>query len=198
MIATKSKRPSTRRGNPQMAAFPAPIIAVFDFPSRLGWMALAADEDTVHGLTFGHEVAPKAVRSLRRIIRDAPNDTCRVSDASAEIRSLIQRLQEFADGRESEFLDVRLNLSHLTPFGEIVTQRCRKIPWGDTLSYRDLAVACGHPGAARAVGNVMRNNRFPLIVPCHRVLATGGGLGGYSAPQGLQMKERLLVIERST
>ena len=66
------------------------------------------------------------------------------------------------------------------------------------MTYGELAETVRHPGAARAVGSVMSNNRYPLIVPCHRVLASGGRLGGYSAPQGLAMKERLLAAEQAS
>ena len=77
--------------------------------------------------------------------------------------------------------------------------RGRRLPAdsrGLTRTYGELAAECGSPGAARAVGSVMAKNRYPLIVPCHRVLAAGGELGGYSAPDGLKMKRRLLEMER--
>ncbi|MEO1971721.1 MAG: MGMT family protein, partial [Pirellulaceae bacterium] len=63
------------------------------------------------------------------------------------------------------------------------------------ISYAGLAVAAGSPAAARAVGNVMRTNRYPLLIPCHRVVGSGS-LGGYSAPDGLDMKQRLLQMEQ--
>ncbi len=72
---------------------------------------------------------------------------------------------------------------------------CRRIPWGQTRSYAQLAAVAGRPGAARAVGSVMAKNRVPLVVPCHRVIASSGQLGGYSAPQGLSLKRRLLAME---
>ena len=97
-----------------------------------------------------------------------------------------------------DFSDVPLALDHLTPFGRRVVAACRRIPWGQTRSYGELAAECGSPGAARAVGSVMAKNRYPLIVPCHRVLAAGGELGGYSAPDGLKMKRRLLAMEGRT
>jgi methylated-DNA-[protein]-cysteine S-methyltransferase len=108
---------------------------------------------------------------------------------------VVEQLVAYASGERVDFRQVGLSSMHLTPFGETVTRCCREIAWGTTLSYRELAIKCGHPGAARAVGNVMRSNRFPILVPCHRVLASGGGLGGYSAPQGLTMKRRLLNLE---
>ena len=168
----------------------------YSFSTRLGWMALAADGERVSGLTFGHGDAPAATRSIGRILTAAPESVGHLANAPAMIRDIVERLKAFARGEPVEFLDVPLGTAHLTAFGEVVTQRCREIAWGQTLSYAELASKCGRPAAARAVGNVMRNNRFPLIVPCHRVLASGGGLGGYSAPQGLALKQRLLTMER--
>ncbi|MEK7468545.1 MAG: MGMT family protein [Planctomycetota bacterium] len=66
---------------------------------------------------------------------------------------------------------------------------------GETLSYADLAARAGRPGAARAVGNALRKNPVPVLVPCHRVLATGGKIGGFSAPGGTDTKRRLLSLE---
>jgi methylated-DNA-[protein]-cysteine S-methyltransferase len=104
-------------------------------------------------------------------------------------------LQRFAEGERVEFSDVPLATDHLSRFAKRVVAACRAIPWAQVTTYGDLAAACGSPGAARAVGSVMARNRYPLVVPCHRVLASGGGLGGYSAPDGLRMKRRLLAME---
>lgn len=68
-----------------------------------------------------------------------------------------------------------------------------KVPFGETVSYRELAEMSGRPDAARAVGSTMGSNPIPLVVPCHRVLASGGGLGGFGP--GLPAKRRLLVLE---
>ncbi len=84
-----------------------------------------------------------------------------------------------------------------TAFQRAVIDHCRRIPRGEVLTYGQLAERAGYPRSARAVGNVMATNRVPLIVPCHRVVGAGGNLGGFSAPQGLQMKRRLLRLEGS-
>jgi methylated-DNA-[protein]-cysteine S-methyltransferase len=76
-----------------------------------------------------------------------------------------------------------------------VLQACRKIAPGKTLTYAELADKVGSPGAARAVGNCMARNRFPLIIPCHRVVGSNGHLGGYSAAEGIPFKKRLLELE---
>ena len=73
--------------------------------------------------------------------------------------------------------------------------QCRRIPYGRTMSYAELAAKAGSPNAARAVGNCMAGNRIPLIVPCHRVVCSDGRLGSYSAPGGTRMKRRLLDLE---
>ena len=104
-------------------------------------------------------------------------------------------LAEYACGRAVPFAGILLDDEHLTAFGQRVTQVCRQIGYGSTVSYAELARRAGHPGAYRAAGNVMAKNRWPVVVPCHRVLTASGGLGGYSAPQGPAFKRRLLDLE---
>jgi methylated-DNA-[protein]-cysteine S-methyltransferase len=72
----------------------------------------------------------------------------------------------------------------------------RKLGWGETATYGEIATRAGMPGAARVVGRVMARNPVPVIVPCHRVLAAGGRPGGFSAPGGIATKDRLLALER--
>ena len=82
---------------------------------------------------------------------------------------------------------------HLTPFTRAVLDACRAIRPGRTASYGDLAAAAGSPGAARAVGQAMHRNPTPILVPCHRVLAAGGTIGGFTP--GLDLKRRLFAHE---
>jgi methylated-DNA-[protein]-cysteine S-methyltransferase len=86
-------------------------------------------------------------------------------------------------------------LTHLSAFQNRVVRTCRRIGRGRVKSYGELASACGSPGAARAVGNVMATNRYPIIVPCHRVVGSAGSLGGFSARDGINMKRRMLEME---
>jgi methylated-DNA-[protein]-cysteine S-methyltransferase len=118
-----------------------------------------------------------------------------LGDVPGLIGDTIGRMRRFAEGEPVDFCDVPLALDHLTPFARRVVGACRRIGWGQVSTYGELAAACRSPGAARAVGSVMAKNCYPLIVPCHRVLASGGALGGYSAPDGLRMKRRLLAME---
>jgi methylated-DNA-[protein]-cysteine S-methyltransferase len=89
-----------------------------------------------------------------------------------------------------------LQLDYLSDFGRRVVIACRQLGWGQTATYGELARRAGSPAASRAVGAVMARNRHPLIVPCHRVLAADGSLRGFSAADGLKMKQRLLDHEK--
>jgi O-6-methylguanine DNA methyltransferase len=85
-------------------------------------------------------------------------------------------------------------LDALPPFTTKVLKACLKIPWGKVVSYKDLAIKIKHPRAARAVGQALGKNPLPILIPCHRVIASSGGWGGFSAP--LSLKKRLLAKEK--
>ncbi|MCH8912730.1 MAG: methylated-DNA--[protein]-cysteine S-methyltransferase [Planctomycetes bacterium] len=107
---------------------------------------------------------------------------------------LQRQIQRYFDGQPTDFR-IKLDLRDRTLFHQTVLRACATIPYGETLTYGQLAELAGRPGAARAVGSVMAANRWPLIVPCHRVVQANGNLGAYSAPQGIRMKRRLLDME---
>lgn len=171
------------------------------FSTDLGYMAFATLGGEVVGLTFGHRAATEARRSLHRFHSQVGSQALHQAMAEDEQEldfheRIVDLLTSFAAGEEIDFADVPVSIADMTDFQMQVVAACRAIPWGETVSYGQLARRVGHPGAARAVGTVMRKNRFPLIVPCHRVVGSGGALGGYSAPSGLAMKRRLLAMER--
>lgn len=174
---------------------------ITSFLTELGWMAIAWQGDELRGNVFGHASRRSAELALAGTI-GSTQAFCRfdaegqADDVPACAVDAMELLQRFALGEPVEFATVPLSFDHLTPFGRRVVAACRRIAWGQTRSYGDLAAECGSPGAARAVGSVMAKNRYPLVVPCHRVLGTGGSMGGYSAPDGLKMKQRLLEMER--
>ncbi|MEY3165067.1 MAG: methylated-DNA--protein-cysteine methyltransferase [Actinomycetota bacterium] len=111
--------------------------------------------------------------------------------AGAIVRQAEQELREYFAGRRRTFT-VKLDLEG-TEFQRKAWQAMRKIPFGETISYGDQARKVGKPKAYRAVGSANGKNPIPIIVPCHRVLASDGSLGGYSL--GLSMKRRLLALE---
>jgi methylated-DNA-[protein]-cysteine S-methyltransferase len=154
-------------------------------------MAIGWRGQLLAGITFGHATPQGARRSLFGAdYASNPADRLPVW-----VRRLKSRLEKVAYGMPQDFDDVELDVSHLTPLAQQITSACRAVPWGDTLSYKQLAQRVGRPGAARAVGNVMASNRFPLVVPCHRVVGAAGGLGGFSAPGGIETKRQLLDRE---
>lgn len=105
---------------------------------------------------------------------------------------VIRSLEAYFETGKGSFAGYRLKLDGMTPFQRKVLKAISKIPSGETMTYGDVAKAAGKPGAARAVGNVMAMNPIPLILPCHRVVATNG-LGGFTG--GLDMKRKLLRLE---
>jgi methylated-DNA-[protein]-cysteine S-methyltransferase len=163
-------------------------------------MAIAWRDDAIERVTFGQSSQRQAELAITRSLGDESGARSHVVRSQSDevppfVSELIEELTRFADGEPVDFSHVVLDLEHLTPFALSVVKACRRITWGKTRSYGELAQLCEAPGAARAVGSVMAKNRFPLIVPCHRVLGAGGAIGGYSAPDGLDMKRRLLAAE---
>ncbi len=109
--------------------------------------------------------------------------------------SLIKKVKEYFTGKKVDFIDCRLNLDNYTDFQKEILQTVRKIPYGETRSYKEAAEAAGYPRAYRAVGNTMRNNPLPLIIPCHRVIKSDGSLGGFSGKEGIALKKKMIDLE---
>jgi methylated-DNA-[protein]-cysteine S-methyltransferase len=167
---------------------PEAASVLVTFPSPLGWMALVGAGSVVRRLTFGHFSAQQAARALDPELLDS-------AQSGIWDRRLVQRLQAYAGGQPVDFRDVRIDLEGLSAFQRDVLHQCRQIPYGKTVTYGELAAKAGYPRAARAVGNCLAANRVPLIIPCHRVVASDGRAGGFSAPGGTEMKRRLLALE---
>jgi methylated-DNA-[protein]-cysteine S-methyltransferase len=106
---------------------------------------------------------------------------------------LARRLQRYFRGERIDFADVELDLSWATPFQRATADALRDIPYGECVTYGELAALAGHPNAQRAAGTFCARNRFPLVVPCHRVVAAGG-LGSFGL-LGTEYKRRLLALE---
>ena len=166
------------------------------FETELGHTALARDDETLLALSFDHlseRSAWKGLLDRLDLSKTTSPPTMRYVYPGGD--ALAERLCAYAQGEPVDFHDVSIYVEDLTSFQRRVVNSCRAIPHGETLTYGELAKKAGRPGAARAVGSVMARNRVPLVVPCHRVLPAAGGLGGFSAPQGVTMKKRLLSLE---
>ena len=84
-----------------------------------------------------------------------------------------------------------------TEFQNLVLKEISRIPYGQTMSYKEIAARIGHPNSSRAVANACGKNPYPIIIPCHRVICSNGKLGGYSGPGGISEKRRLLKNENN-
>jgi methylated-DNA-[protein]-cysteine S-methyltransferase len=107
--------------------------------------------------------------------------------------SLVEKIRAYFAGEPVSFTDVELDLSWTTPFQLAVAETLRAVPYGETVTYGELAALAGRPNAQRAAGTFCARNRFPLFVPCHRVVAADG-LGSYGS-LGVEYKRRLLALE---
>jgi methylated-DNA-[protein]-cysteine S-methyltransferase len=176
--------------------------AYWEFETELGWVAIVGRMDGADGharlerLTFGHASREQCQDALHKWVESGS-----VTGSLNQLRrenwhpDLARRLSAFAEGAVDDFADIELFQEGRTPFQQAVTKYCRQIPVGETRSYEALARLAGRPGAARAVGSVMASNRFPLVVPCHRVVRADGMIGNFSAPGGSSLKRRLLAHE---
>jgi methylated-DNA-[protein]-cysteine S-methyltransferase len=111
------------------------------------------------------------------------------------VRHAIDNIVALLRGEPRDLTDVAIDMDRVSPFHQQVYAVARTIPPGATLSYGEIATRLGDRAAARDVGEAMGQNPFPIIVPCHRVVAAGGRLGGFSAAGGVTTKLRLLAIE---
>lgn len=156
--------------------------------TALGAMGIVEGEGGVALIRIGYPDGSVLAAELSGLFPDAERV---VRSEAAEL------LARYTEGEVVSFDGVKLEDGDLTPFRRRVIQAARAVPYGATSNYSELARRAGSPRAYRAAGSTMATNRWPIVVPCHRILAKGGGLGGYSAPAGLGLKERLLEMERA-
>ncbi len=116
----------------------------------------------------------------------------RILEAPARLNQVRRELEEYFAGARTAF-DVEVDWTLTSRFGREVLRACAAIPFGSTATYAQLAAQAGSPNGSRATGNALGANPVPIVIPCHRVLRTGGGLGGYTG--GLHRKEALLAVE---
>lgn len=130
----------------------------------------------------------------RLILRRLPD--ARPGEPSAKVQQAIDAARRYFDGGKEDFTRYDVDLGEQEDFFREVYAHVRSLPWGETTTYGAVARALGAgPEAARDVGQAMARNPVPLIIPCHRVLAAGGKVGGFSAPGGSAAKARMLALE---
>jgi len=152
-----------------------------------GWMGLVGNERGVQRIYLPEGEEEKL---RRRILLDFPA----IQEGAGYLGKAKKELTEYFSGRRAQ-LDFPLDLSAATPFQKKVYKVMATIPYGEVRTYRWLAQKIGNPKSLRAVGGANAKNRWPLAVPCHRVVGSDGHLTGFSAPGGLALKARLLDFE---
>ena len=160
------------------------------FTTALGTCAIAWSEIGLTGVWLPEAHADSLRRKVARRIEAASESepSGRVADAVAAIKRLLA-------GERIDLSDVALDDAGIDDFDRRVYAVTRTIGPGRVLTYGEVAARVGVAATARAVGRSLSRNAMPIVVPCHRVVATGGGLGGFSAPGGTETKRRLLAIE---
>ena len=153
----------------------------------MGWVGILGSTKGLLGITLPRPSAQEACQLLGDRVNYATRSPHR-------FEGLMERLRAYFDGHQVAFPD-ELDLSGATPFQRKVWEITRLIPYGKTRSYLWVAEQIKQPGAARAVGQALSRSPLPVIIPCHRVVASDSSLGGFSG--GMEMKKRLLFLEAS-
>ncbi len=155
------------------------------FPTALGWVTAAGGPRGLRLLTLPERTEQGALEAAGAALDGATRD-------DAALRSVRDQVTEYLAGEPVAFT-APLDLEGAPPFFRAAWKACQGIPRGETRTYAWLAAQAGNPLAVRAAGQAMARNPIPLIIPCHRVVGSGGGLHGYGG--GLAMKARLLEME---
>ncbi|HEX6655745.1 MAG TPA: methylated-DNA--[protein]-cysteine S-methyltransferase [Candidatus Limnocylindria bacterium] len=161
-------------------------VAYGSMDSPVGDLLVAVTERGLVRVAFSSEVADDVLAEL------ASRVSPRVLRLPARTDEVRRELDEYFAGSRRRF-DVPVDWSLVRGFAQGVLRATARVPFGQTTTYRQMAEAAGSPRASRAAGNALGSNPIPIVVPCHRVLHSGGGLGGYAG--GLDRKKALLTLE---
>ncbi len=154
-----------------------------------GHLVLVAGGDGLREILFRPDAAAVEAELAARFPTAVRTDTSLLEQAR-------QQLDEWFAGQRTGF-ELPLAWHHVTGFTRRCLEELVRVPYGEVVHYGELARRLGSPGAARAVGRAMAANPWPVVIPCHRVLAAGGGWGGYSGGCGIDSKRWLLDFEAS-
>ena len=161
------------------------------FDTEMGFCAIAWSEAGIARFQLPAKSAEAAERLIRRRALGAEPGA-----PPEHVAAVVEAAKRYFRGEETDFSQVRLDLAGVDPFLVEIYAALRRVGWGRTTTYGALASEIGAAReAARDVGQAMARNPAPLIIPCHRVLAAGGRIGGFSAPGGSTTKMRMLGLE---
>jgi methylated-DNA-[protein]-cysteine S-methyltransferase len=185
--ATEPAEAAARRFADAAASSGAADIVYALEPSPLGELFVATTRRGL--LEIGYDEAQVDLYLERIAERVSP----RIVEAPGRLDEVRRQLDEYFAGKRREFqLPLDWSLTR-QGFGRRVLDGTARIPYGEARTYRDMAIEAGSPKAVRAAGNALHHNPIPIVVPCHRVVRTGGGVGGYGG--GVKRKHHLLRLE---
>ncbi len=175
------------------------------FASPFGWMGLLGGERGLIAVNLGEATEPEAWAALEATtaeLGDALADATVQPAQSARslpaaMAEALATLQAYFRNGQVDLSTIRVDIRSGTPLQQRIWAATRTITAGETVSYKGLAERVGLPRGARPTGQAMARNRLLLVVPCHRVVSSSGALTGYSNPQGLGLKQRLLDHEQA-
>lgn len=161
------------------------------FETALGFVGLGWSEKGLTRLCLP-QTSREAVE--RRLLRHG-GDAQDLAAAPQWVVDLAASIRAYAEGEQVDFSGVPVDLSGIDDFRRDIYAAARTLGYGETTTYGGLAEKSGHKGLFRETGAALGANPVPLVVPCHRILAAGGRIGGFSAPGGSATKERMLAME---
>ncbi|MCC7052989.1 MAG: methylated-DNA--[protein]-cysteine S-methyltransferase [Gemmatimonadaceae bacterium] len=167
-----------------------PTAHYLTFPTAFGTCGLAWSDVGLLRVQLPDSDERATVARLRRAGAEAASDT-----PPAWLTDCMSLVTRHLSGDPTDYRHLPLDDRALAAGERAIYAALRSVGWGETITYGTLARATGAPGDARVVGRAMARNPWPVVVPCHRVLAAGQSLGGFSAPGGVATKVRLLALE---
>jgi len=159
------------------------------FETKLGFSGIAWSDD---GITRFRLPDPDRASAARQFKGKTESQS-----PPPHVATVVEEAKRYFAGERIDFTPIELDLSGIDPIRRSIYDALRRVPFGETVTYGELAkrAEVNAPQAAQDVGVAMARNPVPLIIPCHRVLAAGGKLGGFSAPGRTETKERMLALE---
>ena len=171
------------------------VIKYTIFKTKWGHFGLAGTEYALYRTQLPGP-KPEKIKSMLLKNLPIPNQASSIEFDKTFFRPLQEQITAYFEGDCVQFSrDIPLCLDGFSSFGISVLTTCRDIGFGQTITYGRLAKKSGRPNVSRAVGSALAKNPLPLIVPCHRVIRSDGKMGGFSAPGGIILKERMLKLE---
>ena len=162
------------------------------FETALGFVGIAWSEKGLTRLSLFQRDRAALERRLERLGASGPSDE---GNTPTWVAALVRDVTAYAEGEEIDFSGVPVDLAGVDDFRLAIYDAARNLAYGETTTYGELAKRAGHGGLPRETGQALGANPVPLVIPCHRILAAGGKIGGFSAPGGSTTKERMLALE---